>query len=444
MRSIKRELTIYLSLGIVLMIGLWSVLSYHAAEDELGELYDANMAHLASAMMESVIEGEEHGSDVVYGLSQPKLQGEQDYLIQLMRHQHILYQSHQGVFKANIAQTGLTTQRINHKRWRVFVLNKNGMTSVIAQDDTLRQRTIRQVAMKLIIPQLLVIPLLILGAFFIIQKTFNPLTAMSAEMAKRQVGDLKLLDDRDQPRELMPIIRSLNEWMRNVHRFITQRKQFMTDAAHELRTPVTAMKLQLSALVHADPQVLQERLPRALESVQRMERLVEQLLTLSKVEPDNQTSLMGEVNLNALIVKVLNNHRTIFMAKRQDVGMTYSEEISITGVADELEIMLNNLLINAINYTPNDGIINIQLRSLSHAAEIEIEDSGPGIDAEQIDKVFERFYRATHANVPGSGLGLSIAREIALKHHAEIRLSNKPTDAQGLIVKVVFHTSPMI
>ncbi len=439
MRSIKLELTVYLSLVIVCLIGLLSFLSYYSAEDELGELYDANMQHLAAAMIGHYAGNAATRQSLVTELRNAKLQGEQDYLIQVKRNNQIIYQSHRGIFAVNTGQTGLLTEWIAHKRWRIFILKQEGLTAVVAQDYKLRQHTIRDVAIKLIMPQLLVVPFLILVTLMIIQKTFRPLTAMSAEMAKRNVEELNLFNESNQPQELIPIIRSLNIWMRNVNAFITLRKRFTSDAAHELRTPVTALRLQLSSLRNATQQELQDRLARSFDSLNRMERLVEQLLTLSKVEPDSRAEAFSTIHLNTSVVKVLNNLRAIYANKGLDVGIAYADEAYILAVKDELEIMLNNLLVNAINYTPDGGVINIRIRASRHAAELEIEDSGPGIPAEHLEKVFDRFYRVNESNVTGSGLGLSIAQEIAVKHHAEIVLSNKCPDSTGLIATIIFN-----
>ncbi len=439
MRSIKYELTIYLSLGIVLIIGLLSFLSYHSTEDELGELYDANMQHLAKAIIENYGGNHEIERNFIAGLSKSKMQGEQDYLIQIQQNNQVIYQSHPGAFPADIDNAGLVTRWIQHKRWRLFIIKQKDLTCVVAQDYKLRQHTIRDLAIKLIIPQLLVVPFLILGTFLIIRKTFKPLSVISGEMVKRNVEKLDLLDEKNQPQELIPIIQSLNVWMKNVHTFISLRKRFTTDAAHELRTPVTALKLQLSALKYADQKEFQDRLPRVFDSLNRMERLVAQLLTLAKVEPETPPKLFSKIDLNALVVRVLNELRSIYMEKKLDVGITYSDDVYISGVADEIEILFNNLLVNAINYSPNEGFINIQIRSFQHVVEIELEDSGPGVHPEDIDKVFERFYRAKSPGVSGSGLGLSIAKEIALKHQAEIILNNKQSESTGLIVKVIFN-----
>lgn len=441
MRSIKFELTIYLSLVIVFIIGLLSFLSYHSAEDELGELYDENMAHLASAMIENFADNAVPAQKFISGVRTPKLHGEQDYLIQVKQNNQMIYQSHQGVFAAKTDKSGLFTQWVEHKRWRIFILNQKSLTCLVAQDYQLRQRTIRDLAIKLIIPQLLVVPFLLIVTLLIIKKTFKPLTVMSEEMAKRNVEELNLFNENNQPKELIPIIRSLNVWMKNANAFITLRKRFTSDAAHELRTPVTALKLQLSSLNHANQKELQDRLPRVFDSLSRMERLVEQLLTLSKVEPDARLGSVSKVDLNALIVRILNDLRSIYMAKRLDVGMTYADDVHVFGVADEIEILFNNLLVNAINYSPEGGLINIQIRSQHQAIEIEIEDSGPGIHPEDINKVFERFYRAHSDKASGSGLGLAIAKEIAWKHHAEIILNNKQPKSTGLIVKVIFNTT---
>lgn len=434
MRSIRAELAIYLSIAIVCIIGLLSFLSYQSTADELGELYDANLQHLAETMI---------GNDQIANLTTrydtaknnipSKVRGEQDYLIQLQQQGKVIYQSHQRAFDVNTSRDGLSTQSVNQKRWQVFVAKRGAITCVVAQDFKLRQRTIREVAIHLILPQLLIVPFLILGTLLVIRKTFKPLLQLSSEIDARRADQLEPLAIAQPPDELKPIIQALNRWMQRVSDAIAMQKRFTSDAAHELRTPVTALKLQISAMQHDDQAALAHSLQQAQGGVARMERLVHQLLTLAKVDPDARQQEMQSFALNPLLIKVLNDLSPLYRKKQLDIGFTRADEVAMTGLPGEIEVLLNNIIVNAIHYTPAHGVINLSLTALTDGLRLEVEDSGPGIAPDALEKVFDRFYRAEQSEVTGSGLGLAIVKEIALKHQASVRLENKPSQS-GLIV----------
>lgn len=437
MRSIKSELMIYLSLAIIAVIGLLSLQSYQSTSDELGELYDANMQHLAETVIENYSMYAPTENKFPFGKHKSGIRSEQDYLIELLDSQNIAYQSHQNALSADMARTGLSTQWIQHKRWRIYIAKDGALTSVVAQDYKLREATIRAVAFKLMIPQLLIVPFLIVCTLVVISKTIKPLAIISNQMASRSLADLHPLDEEHQPVELIPMIKALNRWMQKVSHSLKLQKRFTSDAAHELRTPVTALALQLSSLRNANQLQLKDQLPHLFKSLNRMERLVQQLLTLSRVDPETHANISEVVHINSVVVKVLNDLKPIYTQRNLDIGVTTTDEVYIMGAEDAIEIMLNNLLVNAINYSNDDGVINIKLTSSQAEATVEIEDFGPGIHQENIAKVFDRFYRSPDARGTGSGLGLAIVKEIATQHHAEIVLRNKPM-ATGLIATVTF------
>jgi len=433
-RSIRVELAIYLSIAIVCIIGLLSFLSYQSTADELGELYDANMQHLAETMIGSdQIANLATRDDAATNSAPSKVRGEQDYLIQLQQQAQVIYQSHQRAFDVNTARAGLSTQWVNQRRWQVFVAKRGTIICVVAQDFKLRQRAIREVAIRLIIPQLLIVPCLILGALLVIRKTFKPLLTLSSEIDARRADQLEPLSIAQPPDELKPIIQALNRWMQRVSNAIAMQKRFTSDAAHELRTPVTALKLQMSAMQHGDQAALDHCLQQAQGGVARMERLVHQLLTLAKVDPDARQQEMQSFALSPLVIKVLNDLSPLYRKKQLDIGFTRADDVSMTGLPDEIEVLLNNIIVNAIHYTPAGGVINLSLTAFADGLRLEVDDSGPGITPEALEKVFDRFYRAEQSEVTGSGLGLAIVKEIAFKHQATIRLVNKPAKT-GLIV----------
>jgi two-component system, OmpR family, sensor kinase len=436
-QSIRAELAIYLTIAIVGVIGLLSFLSYRSAAEELGELYDANLQQLATVIAANDGQLLLSASNPAAPPANSKIQGEEDYLIKVFNGDSVVYSSHQQVFDASAAPAGLSTLWVNHKRWQVYVVKRAALTVIVAQDDKLRQRTIRETAIHLIIPQLLIVPFLVVIALLLIRKTFRPLLAISSAITARSPESLQPLALEKMPSELRPIVQALNQWMHKVAQTVAMQKRFTSDAAHELRTPVTALKLQISAMADAGKHEFDQWVSLANAGVARMERLVQQLLTLARVDPDALPQAQQVIALNPLVIKVLNELKAIYLKKQLDIGFTHSDQVHIHGVAEEIEIMLNNVIINAIHYTPPQATINLKLVQQADAVLFEVEDSGPGIEVAALDKVFDRFYRGQDAASPGSGLGLAIVREIAHKHHAEVRLTNRPAGA-GLIVSVRF------
>ncbi|WP_232411058.1 ATP-binding protein [Methylophilus sp. 5] len=437
-KSIRAELAIYLSIAMVCIIGLLSFLSYQSTADELGELYDANLQHLAETLLNNNQIDTLIGRHADAGVSPNRpakshIGGEQDYLIQILNQGQLVYQSHQRDFEVNTASLGLSTQWVGKKRWQVFIAKQGSITCIVAQDLKLRQRTIREVAIHLIIPQLLIVPLLIMGMLLVIGKTFKPLLSLSAALDARPADALAPLAVEQQPAELKPIIQALNRWMHKVSHTIAMQKRFTSDAAHELRTPVTALKLQISAMQHGDKSALDHCLQQAQSGIARMERLVHQLLTLAKVDPEARRQEMQSFALTPLVVKVLNDLKPLYTKKQLDIGFTRADEVTMTGLPDEIEVLLNNIIVNAIHYTPAQGVINLSLTAFEGGLRFEVEDSGPGIAPEALEKVFDRFYRAELSEGTGSGLGLAIVKEIALKHQATVHLMNKPANT-GLVV----------
>jgi len=434
MQSIRAELAIYLAIAIICVIGLLAGLSYYSTSTEMGELYDANLKQVASAIVESY--SQQHPSAETDLPLKAKIRREEDYFIKVLHGREAIYQSHQWLFDADISHTGFSIQRLHQTRWRMYIVKHETWTVIVAQDYQLRQDTIRDTAITLIIPQLLVVPFLVVVTLLIIRKTFSPLLAVSTAIQARSPEDLQPLKIEHMPREIRPIIQALNQWMHKVANTLILQKRFTSDAAHELRTPVTALKLQIGAMAQAGKDELKQLVQLANTGVARMERLVQQLLTLARVDPDAMPQARQSIHLNSLVIKVLNDLKTIYQEKQLDIGFTHVDEVHVTGAPDDIEMLLNNLLINAIHYTPFAGMINLKLIQQPDVVIFEVEDSGPGIPEAEMDKVFERFYRSPHASASGSGLGLAIVREVAQGHGAEVRLSNRPNS--GLVVTVRF------
>ncbi len=437
-KSLRVELICYLSVAILLIISLLSYISYQSVADELGELYDANLEKMAISMADQH-RAEYLGKSVTQTAAKIKVDGEEDYLLTIINHQHeLLYSSHQASFKPDLTQLGMSTQRINNKKWRVYILEKASTTFIAAQDLKLRSKTVKEVAINQIIPQLLIVPFLIMISFLIVRKTFKPMITLSENLQSRTSDYLKPFDLNNTHVEVKPIIKALNQWMTKVAALINLQKRFTADAAHELRTPITAIKLQLEAMSNSnDINEIKEILILSDASIKRTERLVNQLLTLAKVEPDALLTPTTKFNLKDCIINVVNELTSLYSAKNIDLGFEQADEAMILGVQDEIEILIKNLILNAIQHTPNDGLINISTIRKNDSITIKIEDNGLGIVADEMERVFDRFYRSENHAVIGSGLGLAIVKEIANKHDAKVLMENNTTRT-GLTVSVTF------
>jgi two-component system, OmpR family, sensor kinase len=296
--------------------------------------------------------------------------------------------------------------------------------------------TIKETAFSLMGSQLLFIPVLVILIFIAIKKALSPLTALSSDIQKRHSHDLKPFSEDEMPAEMKPLVHSLNTFMHRVSDMVSVLKRFTADAAHELRTPITALRIQLNLVEQAKSTSEREQAINTLkDGIDRSEQLISQLLTLARTEPNSQSREVTSINLLSLIKECIEGLLPQAHEKLIDLGLQPSEELKVIGVRHEIKVLINNIMENAIRYTPNHGKVDIALFSNAEDIVLEIKDNGPGIPNDDFERVFERFYRGENLNVNGSGLGLSIVREIATQHYARIELLNL---IPGLSFRVYF------
>lgn len=437
--SIKRFLLIYITLAILVIYALISLASYWVSKIELNELYDANLQQVASAIAAQHLAI--HDVTHLYNYNQigvgTNIEGEEEFYVRVLaKDDAILYVSHPEAKVPLPSTIGFSTQRHQSKQWRFFVVKVKQETIQVAQSLRLRKDTIKETAISLMASQLLFIPVLVLLIFFAIRKALHPLLALSTEIEHRESSDLKPFSSDKVPTEIKPLVHSLNIFMSKVSNMVGVLKRFTSDAAHELRTPITALRLQLSLVEQAKSKVEREIAIQNLKGgIVRSEQLVSQLLTLARLEPNNQTREVKSFNLLALVKESIEDLLPLAQDKSIDLGLSTSDEVVIIGVSHEIKVLINNILDNAIRYTPNHGKVDISLYAISENIVLEVNDTGPGIATDDFERVFERFYRGENRGISGSGLGLSIVKEIALQHGAKIEISNL---VSGLSFKVIF------
>jgi two-component system sensor histidine kinase TctE len=255
----------------------------------------------------------------------------------------------------------------------------------------------------------------------------RPLDRLRSEVENRRRDDLSRLDESKAPAEVRPLIDAVNNLLERLKQVMAAQQRFVADAAHQLRTPFAGLKTQSElALRSNDPEQKQHALKHIHTSTQHGIRLVNQLLALARNEPGGQSAdNFSAINLNQLAQECTVNW--VQMALEKDIDLGYEDSssmVEVRGDANSLIEMLNNLIDNAVRYTPPGGHITVGVNSTKHGAELSVEDNGPGIEPQHRERVFERFYRILGTGQSGSGLGLSIVAEVAKRHHAELILSD--------------------
>jgi signal transduction histidine kinase len=437
--SIKRFLLIYITLATLVIYALISLASYWVSKVELDELYDTNLQQVATAIAAQHLAI--HDTTHLYRNNQvgsgTKIEREEEFYVRVLaRDGTVLYVSHPEAKIPLPSSLGLFTQISQGKQWRFFVVNAKEETIQVAQSLRLRKDTINETAYSLMASQLLFIPVLVLLIFFAISKALLPLSILTKEIQFRNSDDLNPFADDKVPSEIKPLVKSLNVFMCKVSFMVGVLKRFTSDAAHELRTPITALKLQLTVLEQAKSIFERESAIQNLKAgINRSEKLVSQLLTLARLEPGNQSRQIRSFDLLALVKESFEELLPLAQEKYIDLGLIKAEQCEVFGVQQEIKVMINNVLDNAIRYTPNGGKIDVSVFNQAGNIVLEVKDSGLGIPQNDIEHVFERFYRGENQNIAGSGLGLSIVKEIASQHSATIELSNLNP---GLSFKVFF------
>lgn len=427
-RSIKRFLLITITLAILVIYGFISFVSYWVSKEELDELYDSNLLQVAGAIAAQhlAIQDATHlyvNNQVGMGT---KIEGEEEFYVRVLAQDGTaLYVSHPQVKVPFSSAIGFSTQKYLGKKWRFYTINARKETIQVAQSLNLRAITIKETALSLMASQLLFIPILVMLIFIAINKALSPILGLSGEIQQRKSHDLAPISVDKIPIEIKPLVHSLNSFMSRVSDMVEILKRFTSDAAHELRTPITALRLQLAVIEQAESKAERAAGISSLKGgIDRSEQLVSQLLEFARIEPNHLAREILPITLLSLIKECVEALFPLAHAKSIDLGLNTTAELITFGVRQEVKVLINNILDNAIRYTPNHGKVDISLLLEGTNIVLEVTDSGPGISSVDLDRVFERFYRGENKDAIGSGLGLSIVKEIATQHGAIVELIN--------------------
>ena len=343
------------------------------------------------------------------------------------------------------AVLGFSDVNVGGSRYRVYSVQTRFQTVQIAQDMDAREARARAMAWRATWPLALMAPLLMLAVAWVIRRSLAPVQRMRSQVASRAADDLSPLETQGLPDEVRPLVQELNLLFDRVQRAFDAQKSFVADAAHELRSPLTALRLQAQALRrthHTSDEASRElAVQRLNQGIDRAITLVEQMLVLARQEAHaaqgSQAHAATPVDLQALVRDGITAVLPQAQARNIDLGLLEGDPVVVQGNPDGLHILLRNLLDNALKYTPEHGQVDVELRRDGAVPVLVVDDSGPGLDEEGRARAFDRFYRAADASAGGSGLGLAIVKAIADQHGATVLLLPS-SGLGGLRVEVRF------
>jgi len=437
MRSIRRTLIVWLLGGLIAIAVAISAATYIAARKEIGDLQDLQLKQLAySPRIDDLLRGRQPGFE---SPDTPRGAGVTEIVTQIWDRNGVLaYWSQPGLGLPIPAEEGYTTVRNNGRDWRVYTLVQGTHALQVAQSQDERDAIATQTALRTLIPVLGFIPLFGALIWFGVGRGLAPLDTMSRAVAKRRPDAMAPLNERDMPEELRPLAASLNDLLTRLDAALASQRRFTADAAHELRTPLAALKLQLDLARRARDVPARTAAYDDLDAgVSRASHLVDQLLTLARVEPEALAARATDVDLNTLAKEAIVSRAALAAAKGVDLGLAREVPAVVRGDAATLATLLSNLLDNALRYTPSGGRVDVSLDREGDHTILSVADTGPGIPKDERERVLDRFYRSATTAEPGSGLGLSIVKRIAEAHHATLEF-DAPEQGTGLVVRVVF------
>jgi two-component system OmpR family sensor kinase len=333
---------------------------------------------------------------------------------------------------------GLYTLDIDSEPFRVLVkTTSRGERIAVAQETGVRDKDARESALRSLLPFLILLPVLLLVAADLIRKMFRPIALLSEEIDQRAEHALHPIEDQHLPNEVRPFVIAINRLLTRVNQSMESQRRFVADAAHELRSPMTALSLQAERLAATDlPTAARERLLLLRRGIERGRKLIDQLLTLARAQA-KATQAQTAVSVFSVYRNVLEDMLPLAEAKSIDIGVEGEQDVNVLISEIDLTTLVKNLVDNAVRYTPEGGRVDLAVLSDGNHARLIISDSGPGIALEERERVFDPFYRTLGSDETGSGLGLSIVQAIVERTGAQVKLGvTDELSGTGLRVEV--------
>jgi len=418
--SLRARLLWFLLAAIVLAAGAQALVAYRTVLKEADDIFDYHMQQMAQSLRAGL-----PPSAAVGGIGS----GEQnfEFVVQVWTADGVrIFESAEQAALPQLAVLGFADVRARGTTYRVFSMQTSGLVIQVAQDMAARRNMAGALALRTVAPVALMAPLLMLVVWWVVSRSLAPVARVRKQVASRQADDLSAVSDEDLPDEVRPLVQELNLLFDRVRHAFDAQKHFVADAAHELRSPLAALKLQVQGLQRAPDAAARElAVTRLVAGIDRATRLVEQMLALARHEASMAAGAKPQpVDLAEVARLAISDVVAAAQARRIDIGIAHADaEAVVDGQPEALRMLLRNLIDNAVKYTPEEGRVDVGIAAVGSAVELSVEDSGPGLPEEERERVLDRFYRSGEPQAPGSGLGLAIVKSIADLHGATVALA---------------------
>ena len=442
-RSLQGRLLLLVLSGVALVWLVTSVLTWFDVRHELDELLDGHLAQAAALLVvQQAQEIEQHDDR---GLDAPMLHRYAPRVAYQVFHAGRLALRSANAPVAPMVEAGqdftpgFKTVQLQGQAWRVFAARgtERDVQVYVGEQMGSRNDILWAVLRSTLWPMLVALPLLVAAVWSAVRLGVQPIRQLGRDLGGRQPQVLSPVTLAQAPSEMAPMIAALNGLFERIGQLLESERRFTADAAHELRTPIAAIRMQAQvAMGEVDDALRQHALQGTLEGCDRATRLVGQLLSLSRLEAA-QTPTMMKVDLRALAQRVVAELAPKAIGKQQSLEFEGSEPCVMPGNETLLAVLVRNLVDNAVRYSPPAARIRVTVRQQAVQLVLSVEDSGPGLDAADRQRLGERFFRVTGSVESGSGLGWSLVRRIAAVHRMTIDVG-RPTALGGLAVHVIY------
>lgn len=463
--SIRRRLLFTLLLTISLVSGVTLVLSYYDAHHEVQELFDAQLAQsarvLQALLLPELLQGDPQRLQSLLHLSEnyPVVidsegeagayghEYERKLAFQVWDNEKNLLLKSSSAPKEPLSVAGLEARNrgysdeyVQNSLWRVFKLWDKSERYLIqvAERYDVREELTNDISNRLIAPALLALPVLGIMIWIGVGRGLAPVQHVANEVTRRDPHNLQPMEVGTVPVEIRPLVTELNELFAQLQHAFERERRFTDDAAHELRTPLASLKTQAQVALRATDEVQkQQALRQVISGVDRAAHLLEQMLTLARINPESNELKQEEIFIHALAADVIAQIAPTAINKKIALELTGDRHAVVKAHAISMSVLIRNLVDNAVRYTPEGGEVLVNVSKQGQQTVLTVTDTGPGISAELQQRVFDRFYRVIGNHNQGCGLGLAIVKQIADLFHITIELNNNDP-GPGLTAKVIF------
>ncbi|RQP26050.1 ATP-binding protein [Piscinibacter terrae] len=430
MKSLRVRLLLALLAMLALAAAAMGLLTYRSVLAETEALFDYQLRQMALSLRDQ--------GEIAPEQARAFADDDLDFVVQVWSIDgRSVYQSRPHPELPARAALGFADISAGGQTWRTFGVATPLRVIQVAQPLTIRKRLAADAALHAVFPLLLIAPVLALVVWWVTKVALRPLAELAGEVQGRDGQSLAPLPTQGLPEEVSPLVAAFNQLLERLSQSLDAQRAFVGDAAHELRSPLTALKLQLQLLRRAGDDASREEALAALSTgIERATRLVEQLLALARSEPGATAMALSPLDLSEVVRQAMADTVPLALSRGVELELFADQPVPVQGERTSLAVLVRNLVDNAVRYSPKGARVELRVLAEQGHATVHVDDAGPGIPPSERGRVFDRFYRRASNDEPGSGLGLAIVKGVATRHGATVSLSDSPLGGLRVTVQL--------